>query len=79
MKITWRNHKNLERETENTLQAFKAAQKSKEHLTHRVIFSSTYSVLFVVKSPLVIRALIVLKCVTPSVLKENLVRKILYL
>ena len=44
-----------------------------------MIFSSTYLVLFVVKSLLVIRALIVLKCVTLSVLKENLVRKIVYL
>ena len=54
-------------------------RKSREHLIHWVIFSSTYLVLFVVKSLLVIRALIVLKCVTLSVLRENLVRKILYL
>ena len=71
MKRTWRNHRNLERETENTLQAFKAAQKSKRALnTLRVLFI-IHLVLFVVKSLHLLRAFIVLKCVTLFVLREN--------
>ena len=65
----------LERETKNIFKHSKLPRKEKEHLTHWVNFSSTYLVLFVVKSLLVLRAFIVLKCVTLSVLKENLVRK----
>ena len=57
-----------EQENEEHSQVFKAAQKREEHLTHRVILLPTYSVLLAVKSLLVIRALIVLKCVTSSVL-----------
>ena len=61
MKTTWRNHRNLERENENTLQAFKAAQKSKRALnTLRVLFI-IHLVLFVVKSLHLLRAIIVLK------------------
>ena len=75
----WHTWEKLERETKKIFKHSKLPRKEKEHLTHWVIFSSTYLVLFVVKSLLVIRPLIVLKCVTLSVLKENLVRKILYL
>ena len=69
---SWRK---LERETEKSFKHSKLPRKEKEHLTHWEIFSSTYLVLFVVKSLLVLRAFIVLKCVTLSVLEENLVRK----
>ena len=71
MKITWRKRRNLERETESILQAFKAAQKSKRALnTLRVLFI-IHLVLFVVKSLHLLRAFIVLKCVTLFVLREN--------
>ena len=71
MNITWRKSKKLERKTENTLQAFKAAQKSKRALnTLRVLFI-IHLVLFVVKSLHLLRAFIVLKCVTSFVLREN--------
>ena len=67
----------LERETKKIFKHSKLPRKEKEHLTLWVIFLCTYSVLIVVKSLRVIRALFVLKCVTPSVLWENSVRKIL--
>ena len=73
----WHSWEKLERETKKIFKHSKLPRKEKEHLTHWVIFSSTYLVLFVVKSLRVIRALIVLKCVTLSVLWENLVCKIL--
>ena len=65
---SWRK---LERETEKSFKHSKLPRKEKEHLTHWEIFSSTHLVLFVVKSLLVLRAFIILKCVSLSVLKEN--------
>ena len=58
----------LERETKEIFKAFKAAQKKRRAFNSLSDSSSTYFVLIVVKSLLVIRALIVPKCVTPSVL-----------
>ena len=56
---------------QENLQAFKAAQKSKRALnTLRVLFI-IHLVLFVVKSLHLLRAFIVLKCVTLFVLREN--------
>ena len=68
----WHSWKKLEREIEKSFKHSKLPRKEKEDLTHWEFFSSTYLVLFVVKSSLlVLRAFIVLKCVTLSVLKEN--------
>ena len=68
----WHSWEKLERETKKIFKHSKLPRKEKEHLTHWVIFSSTYLVLLVVKSLPVIRALIVLKWVTSSTLRESL-------
>ena len=58
----------LERETKAIFKAFKAAQKKRRAFNSLSDSSSTYFVLIVVKSLFVIRALIIPKCVTQSVL-----------
>ena len=58
----------LERGTQEIFKAFKAAQKQKRAFNTLSDSSRTYSVLIVVKSLLVKRAFIELKCVTSFVL-----------